>query len=391
MKLLSGTFNSFTRIGHRLEVMTVPLLETTETKGYSKPASPRPLEHGEDEKDILIAIPGSKLQTEKVEVPTTNQAITLERKSNIKRTLVFIAAYISMEICKHLSTFALSKSYQNQFPVPSTVIQVLTETTKLLLILISMVISNDDITKVKPSYKFSIPAALYFVTNFLYLYAMKHTSPPLWMVLIQARTIYTSLAYKVVFGREVTGAQMAGCLLIVISIPIAHLSSLKGGDNSINFTVLLMSQLAAFLATVACISVELLLKNDGRRFQEQQMWLYSWGILFAVIGANLQNEPSEILNSLQDLLLQDNWILLLMSVTVFSTAIGGLCVPIIVKNLDSIVKDYTAAMNNILLAVLTAFLFPQDFSLSVAYVISLMILLSGIYLYEKKKLGCCRL
>ncbi|CAL4059251.1 unnamed protein product, partial [Meganyctiphanes norvegica] len=361
-------------------MMTVPLVET-EKCSFSENSTEnlQRQEHSQDEKETLIPILHEQ-HTAKYEFLPTSRVLTLERKSNVKRTLVFITVFIFMEISKQLSTFGLSKSYQNQFPLPSTVILALVEGLKLLAVLIWGQVSNNDISKARPSFKFSIPAACYFLTNLLYLFVLKLTSPPMWMVLIQSRTLYTALAYRVVFSREVTCVQMIGCILVVISIPLARLSDFNSGHNSVSLTVILLSQTCATLSTVACIAVELLLKNDGRGFQEQQMWLYSWGVFFAMIAVALQNEPTEILYGLQDVVLQNHLIFSLLCVTVFSTAIGGLCVPFIVKNLDSIVKDYTAAMNNIILAVLTATLFPQDFSLSIVYAISLVVLLSGIYL-----------
>ncbi|CAL4166096.1 unnamed protein product, partial [Meganyctiphanes norvegica] len=100
-------------------------------------------------------------------------------------------------ICKHLCTFGLFKSHQNQFPIPSSVILLLVEGTKLLLVFIWGKLSIKDLSKFRSSVIFSIPAACYFATNLLYLFAMKLTSPPMWMVLIQSRTLYTAIAYRV--------------------------------------------------------------------------------------------------------------------------------------------------------------------------------------------------
>lgn len=49
----------------------------------------------------------------------------------------------------------------------------------------------------RPCVKLSAPAFCYFVTNLLYLLALRSTPPPLWMILIQTRTLYTVLAYLV--------------------------------------------------------------------------------------------------------------------------------------------------------------------------------------------------
>ena len=46
-------------------------------------------------------------------------------------------------------------------------------------------------------WQFVVPAACYFATNVVYLHALSYVPPPVWMLLIQTRTLYTALAYKV--------------------------------------------------------------------------------------------------------------------------------------------------------------------------------------------------
>lgn len=55
----------------------------------------------------------------------------------------------------------------------------------------------------RPCMKLSAPAFCYFVTNLLYLLALRSTPPPLWMVLIQTRTLYTALAYLVCHDNKI--------------------------------------------------------------------------------------------------------------------------------------------------------------------------------------------
>ncbi|XP_047486814.1 uncharacterized protein LOC125037659 [Penaeus chinensis] len=78
----------------------------------------------------------------------------------------------------------------------------------------------------------------------------------------------------------------------------------------------------------------------------------------------------------------------LLVAAVLLSSFAGLTVPLIVKNLDSIVKDYLAALNNVVLGALTAVLFPMHFSFSWPYVMSVGLLLAGIFLYENK--GLCK-
>ena len=47
-------------------------------------------------------------------------------------------------------------------------------------------------------------------------------------------------------------------------------------------------------------------------------------------------------------------------------------------------QDYLAALNNFVLALVTALIFPSEFSFSLIYVLSLIVLVAGIYLYERR-------
>ncbi|KAK8405831.1 hypothetical protein O3P69_001952 [Scylla paramamosain] len=242
-------------------------------------------------------------------------------------------------------------------------------------------VSGSRMSEWTPSFRFGVPATCYLVTNVLYLLALRSTAPPLWLMLIQTRTFYAVGVYHVVFGRDVSWGQMTGCLLVVASLPLAHASELEEGRPALLPSTLMASQTAAFLSTMASIVIELLLKNDSRSFCEQQTWLYCWSGFMAAIGLALQAPPLAL--SRFNLQSPSTWCCVL---AVVSSAVSGLCVPVIIRSLDTIVKDYLAALNNVLLALLTAALFPHHFTLSGLFLLSLLVLLCGIWLYERKTL-----
>lgn len=68
-------------------------------------------------------------------------------------------------------------------------------------------------------------------------------------------------------------------------------------------------------------------------------------------------------------------------------SLGGLVVASILKFLDNIVKEYTGSFANILTGVACAILFPDKFAFTVHIVLSMGCLLTGIYLYETKKVA----
>ena len=67
------------------------------------------------------------------------------------------------------------------------------------------------------------------------------------------------------------------------------------------------------------------------------------------------------------------------------SSIGGLVVAAILKKLVNVVKEYSSATANIFTAVLSALLFPGKFEMTIFILLAILLLFSGIYLYEKKR------
>ena len=67
------------------------------------------------------------------------------------------------------------------------------------------------------------------------------------------------------------------------------------------------------------------------------------------------------------------------------SSVGGLVVAAILKKLDNVVKEYSSATANMFTAVLSALLFPGKFEMTIFILLAILLLFSGIYLYEKKR------
>ena len=70
---------------------------------------------------------------------------------------------------------------------------------------------------------------------------------------------------------------------------------------------------------------------------------------------------------------------------IFSGGIG-LSTAVIMKKLDNIVKLYTQALSNMFTSIACTLLFPKDFSINVAFIICLVMVLFAISMYENKNL-----
>ncbi|XP_037799914.1 uncharacterized protein LOC119594913 [Penaeus monodon] len=244
-------------------------------------------------------------------------------------------------------------------------------------------VSRDTPKPWRVSLKFAIPAVCYLVNNSFHLNALAVTSPPVWLVLVQTRTLFTALAYKFVFRRDLRWKQGLGCVLVVSSIVLTKLSSLQENRNTISSALLLRSQVSALLSSAASLTIETLLKNDGRSFVEQQVWLYLWGTLLGITTIISSEDLPVLVQHLKTV----SWawpVWALVGGAVTSSALSGLCIPQIVKRLDTVVKDYLVALNSLVLAGVTAVLFPSEFAFDWHFLLPLAVLLAGVFLYEKK-------
>ena len=80
----------------------------------------------------------------------------------------------------------------------------------------------------------------------------------------------------------------------------------------------------------------------------------------------------------------DTKVLVFVVLGLLFSSVGGLVVAAILKKLDNVVKEYSSATANMFTAVISAVLFPDKFQITVFILLAMGLLLTGIYLYEKK-------
>ena len=62
--------------------------------------------------------------------------------------------------------------------------------------------------------------------NNIYFYAITLISPPIWMILISLKTVFSACIYKFYLGRSTTNMQILGALLIVLSVAVTNLPTI---------------------------------------------------------------------------------------------------------------------------------------------------------------------
>jgi len=326
--------------------------------------------------------------------------------------LAIVLTQIVFEVSKQTANFSLQYYHDGVYPIPNTFLVVLTELTKLTAILIiskgQCPISRNGLTvrELRNSAKYLVPSLLYGINNNLYLIGLTLVAPPIWIILVSIRTVITACVYKFVLKRQLTPHQLFGAFLIVISLTIAKapdiMKILTADDsvvqavdiaagkalpptvNAVPLSAILLAIIASSISVTAAIYTERLFKSGNDTFLDQQFWLYLYGATVALI-IHTVNKAYFLGSFLSDLNSMGGFLRFVLCVAVFFGSIGGLVTASILKHLDNVVKEYSASCANIAVAVVCSFLFPDKFQFTVYMMMSMAVLLTGIFFYERFK------
>jgi len=301
---------------------------------------------------------------------------------------VIVFCQIACEIGKQVSNYSIQYYNGGKYPLPQTLLVVLLEAFKLVATIIRSGCDRPsfDTTSLRKSMKFVLPSLIYAVNNNIYLAGLILVPPPIWVILCSFRTVVTASLYKFVLKREISLIQFLGALLIVVSIIVAKLGDVLSSDggNRIPMLAIIFAVVSSFNSVGAAVYTESLFKTTGENFLEQQFWLYFYGMIVAagvhVVSVRSIN-PVQPFATLSE---SSSKIQILLLVALLFGSIGGIVVAAILKRLDNVVKEYSSATANIFTAVICSFLFPEKFSFTIYIVFAMVLLFTGIYLYERK-------
>jgi len=305
--------------------------------------------------------------------------------------ILVVLCHITAEVGKQTLNYSIQYYNGGVYPLPQTAILVLVEIIKLAVIISTSgcSIPSFDTTSLRTSLKYLPPSLLYAVGSNIYMLGITLVPAPIWIILTAFRTVFSAVIYKFVLKREVSVVQLFGASLIVSSIIVAKIGDILQGNevNRIPAMAIILAFIASGISVSAAIYMENIFKRAGQNFLEQQFWLYFYGLLVGLLLFLTSSKISDTMVQVDALLSSQNLTLLLVAALLFS-GVGGLVVAMILKKLDNIVKEYSTAVGNIFIALLSSFLFPEKFQVTPYILISLLLLFIGIYLYEVKKLSC---
>ena len=240
--------------------------------GVVPPAPP-----GDKLPDVELGKPIEKSTAQTVETETDDDVtkgqlfplknLSLERESKgIFSLILFSSIFIFLDLFKQIACYGVKYYNKDKYPIPQTYIVLATEIFKCSVVL-AIIVYKGEIRSLRVSFAYAIPAFIGAINNNIYYLALNYTSPPIWNILSQLRIIFTGLAYRFVFKRDITRTQWTALFILILSIAATKLSS--GGKSGVNFVhpmAFVLAVIGSLLSVCAMVYIEVCILVTGWPF-----------------------------------------------------------------------------------------------------------------------------
>lgn len=328
---------------------------------------------------------------------------------------VFLS-YITLFVSSGLLTVAVQKKHPNG--LNQTILVLLSELLKLAICLaIYLTGSPDLIRDVKRNQRlfilYLIPALLYCFYNNLAFINLRIFDPTTYYCLMQFRVALTAIIYQLIFNRKLTSTQWISLMVLTLGCLIkeygvanqtagnyhqpsptstteSDLMIIKEHKDSmplVSFFWLTSSiLLQMFCSCFAGVYNEFLLKDSSTSATAdvilQNIFMYIDSILcnlifYYIATPGTDSKPDQNWLVTLNLLLRDP----MMVILVFNNAFSGLVASLFLKNLNSILKTFAAAIELFAVAILAWFIFNNV--IDVYTVIALVVVSTALVVYAK--------
>lgn len=282
-----------------------------------------------------------------------------------KSSIVIFAAYVGFFTNQGILV-RWTQSADNSYPYNTVTAVLLTDFIKLIITsalfckdhpvkaLFTEVLKNSRVCSL-----YLIPAFLYSLYNNIAFLSLSAFDPTTYYLLLQLRVALTGLVYQVIFKKRLSGTQWMSLLLLTVGCMIKemdfnNLSNLFGGLEGKKWSFLLL----LFQMSCSCLAGvynEYLLKKESpsANIFIQNVFMYLNSIVCNLVMVMLHEPLSQTFSSesLSAVLVPSVIILML------NNAGGGITTSFFLRNLNSIMKTFTGAIELTCSAVLCYILF----------------------------------
>ena len=184
---------------------------------------------------------------------------------------------------------------------------------------------------------FLIPAALYFVFDTLAFFNLKLVQPATFRLLINLKVLFSGVLLYVIIGQRLSSRQWLALVILVLACGVEQMDSF---DVHTGAFAIAMICLQALMSSTAGVYFQYLLQTkrggaDALGLWEKNLFLYTWAVAFNVLYLGLF-APHVLMHPLEATASFDLNVLPI----VLTSAVGGFCTSLILRDLDVIVKEY---------------------------------------------------
>lgn len=332
-----------------------------------------------------------------MERKATSVSSTLGNLFPTKLSAFIFAAYVTLFVNQGILVTA-TKTANNKYAYNTIAAVLCTELIKLVLSagiylrdepfhkLVVEITSNAKVFLL-----YFIPATLYCFYNNLAFVNLASYDPTTYYLLLQFRVVVTGVIFQFLFKKQLSAWQWLSLLLLTFGCVVKYFGRIFGPATGVHMSFinvhLLLILVQIFCSCFAGVYNEYLLKDSGGKGEKvhmmvQNIFMYADSIICNLIVLGLSglshssNDPSSQGISFFSGLFQPSVIMVMVN-----NALAGIVTSIFLKNFNSILKTFAAAIELAFTAIICLFLFSIPIDIYTA--ISIGIVSYATYLYAK--------
>jgi UDP-galactose transporter len=298
---------------------------------------------------------------------------------------LFVTAVLTVQVATMVLTLRYSKTSTHY--ISSTAV-VCSEVLKIVICLVVLAcqqgaafpghIYAELVLKPRDMMAVSVPALLYLLQNNLLFYGMERLDAALYQVTYQAKTLTTAVCSVVMLNKSISKQQWSALVLLTAGVGLAQLQphSAKTGQAVVDEQGrgIIALLLACFTSGFAGVYTEKLLKQTTASLWVRNIQLGLWSVLVGLVAVYTTDgvEVSQI--GFFSGYTRIVWFVVLLQ------GATGICVALVMKFADNIVKNFSVALSLLLATAASVPLF--GFYPSWFFVMGAVLVLLSVALYS---------
>eukprot|EP00193_Tetraselmis_chui_P008587 CAMPEP_0177755804 /NCGR_PEP_ID=MMETSP0491_2-20121128/2766_1 /TAXON_ID=63592 /ORGANISM="Tetraselmis chuii, Strain PLY429" /LENGTH=338 /DNA_ID=CAMNT_0019271335 /DNA_START=122 /DNA_END=1138 /DNA_ORIENTATION=+ len=321
--------------------------------------------------DVAVAVDAEGKEKAAIATSLVENANDVMRKTAVTIALCILTSSQGLLI-------ALSKR-SGHFNYSVTSANCMVEMTKCLISFGSLVgiwrtVGINDDNRINTNWQelwvYPVPALLYLIKNLMQYFIFLYVDAPSYQILKNLNIISTGVLYRIFLKKRLNG--VLGCTIAQMNNNSDHVLSTPAVG-------VVLALVMALLSGAAGVYTEMIIKKRPQRsIHVQNLYLYSFGILFNVIAIFTYDHEAVFANGF---FAGYDWITFIM---ILNHALSGLAVSMVMKFANNIVKVYATSVAMLMTTLVSIPLF--GFQLTLPFVLGTSVVCVAVFLHYQTKM-----